>query len=310
MSSGPDAERLRSIIAVAREIAAACMDLDSTRQLIAARAASLTEAESGAVQLEDDPTEGPQPVGGLSALAVLLGEPLRVDDARTDDRVDAGACRRLDVRSLLCVPLCHREETIGILTVLSPRPGAFDARDVETLALLGGLIAPYLANVAALDQARRESYEDPLTGLPGSRAFEGTLRGEVARAARYGLRLSLALLDVDRLGRLNEVHGREAGDAVLLRVAEVLRGVRAGDLSFRVGADEFALLLPNTPFHAARTAAERAGTQVGACGLPAGHVTVSIGVAEARSADPPGLLGSARGALGRAKERRRGLRAA
>lgn len=276
MSGGPDAERLRAIIAVANEIAGARLDLNSIFQLVANRAAELTGAQAGAVELTGGEAQAP-------------GAP---------------------TASMISVPLRHRDQTLGVLKVTSPEAEAFDEVDVETLGLLSDLVAAHLTTATAVAKTRIEDYEDALTGLPGRRAFERTLRGEVARASRYGLRLSLALLDVDRLERLNELHGREAGDQVLMRVGAALRAVRAGDMAFRIGDDEFALLLPNTPYHAARTAAQRAGAGIGPCGLPAGHVTVSVGVAEARSADPPGLLASARGALQRAKERRRGLHAA
>ena len=312
MSPAPDAERLRSIIAVASEIAATRLELDAIMHLVAERATALTGAKAGAVELtEENGVPGLAVLGSLAGLAVSLGQPLHCDDAFSDERVNAEACRQVDVRSIICVPLRHREETVGVLKVMSPEAHAFDDGDVETLGLLSGLVAAHLTNATVLEEARRDHYVDALTDLPGQRAFETALRGEVARASRYGLRLSLALLDVDRLERLNELHGREAGDAVLLRVAEVLRGVRASDMAFRVGEDEFAVLLPNTPYHAARTAAERAAADVGPCGLPAGRVNVSVGVAEARSADPPGLLAAAHGSLTRAKERRPGgLRAA
>jgi diguanylate cyclase (GGDEF)-like protein len=286
MSTAPDAERLRAIIAVASEIAATRLDLGSVMRLVAERAAALTGAETGAVELiEGEASPGRAADGG--------GEPL-----------DAS------VRSVICVALHHGEQTVGVLKVMSPEPQAFDEGDVATLGLLADLVASHLATATALAQARCEDYEDALSGLPGRPAFNRALRGEVARASRYGLRLSLALLDIDRLARLNQLHGRQAGDQVLMRVGAALRAVRAGDMAFRLADDDFALLLPNTPYHAARTAAQRAGAGIGSCGLPAGHVTVSVGVAEARSADPPGLLASAQGALARAKQRRRGLHAA
>jgi GGDEF domain-containing protein len=93
-------------------------------------------------------------------------------------------------------------------------------------------------------------------------------------------------------------------------VAEVLRGVRASDMGFRIADDRFAVLLPNTPYGSARTVVERAAAAVGGCGLPAGHVHVDAGVAEATSADPPALLTAAGQSVADARERRSGLRAA
>lgn len=281
MSVTPDAQRLREIIGVASEIAATRLDLESIMNLVARQATALTGADSGAVELAQE------------------GE----DSAAARRAAEAG-------HAALCVPLRHRDETVGLLTVTSAHPDAFDSDDADTLDLLSGIVAAHLTNAEELAAARRQSYEDPLTALPGGRVFERTLRGEVARASRYGLRLSLAVLDVDGLERVNEQHGRSAGDEILCRLATVLRDVRTSDMAFRIDEDEFALLLPNTPYHAARTVAERTAAAVGGCGLPAGRVRVSVGVAEARSADPPGLLVSARASLERAKDRRPGLSAA
>jgi diguanylate cyclase (GGDEF)-like protein len=272
MSTAPEADRLRSIIAVAGEIAATRPEPDAILELVAERAGALTGAERGVVELDGEP---PERVSQESA------------------------------RSVLSAPLRGRGRTLGALKVLSPEPDAFDDGDRETLELLSGLAAAHLANAQT-----RHDREDPVTGLPGRDAFEAALRGEVARASRYGLRLSLAVLAVDKLRRLGDVHGRGTVDSVLMRVAGVLRDFRACDTAFRVGDGEFALLLPNTPCDAARSAAERVALEVGACGLPAGRVSVSVGVAEAGSADPPGLLGAARADLARERRRRRGLRAA
>jgi diguanylate cyclase (GGDEF)-like protein len=319
MFPGSEADRLRAIIAVASEIAATRLELDAIMDLVARRVTTLTGASTGAVELiENSVPSGRAAIGGgviapslsvlgsLSALAVHVGEPLRCDDAETDGRVNADACRQVGVRSLVCVPLTHNDRIVAVLQVLSGEPGAFDDDDMETLGLLSGLIGAHLSNAAELDAARRDGYLDELTGLAARTAFDEALRGEVARASRYGLRLSLAVLDVNRLQRINDLHGRGHGDSVLLRIADVLRTVRASDLSFRIGEDEFALLLPNTSGPAARTVGERAAGDVGACGLEPGEVTVSVGVAELRSADPPGLLAAAEAELRVAKERRRG----
>jgi diguanylate cyclase (GGDEF)-like protein len=321
MFPGSEAERLRAVIALASEIVTTRLELEAIMDLVARRATALTGASTGSIELvERGVPSGRAAIGGgvlapslselgtLSALSVQLGETLRCDEAESDGRLNADACRETGVRSLLCVPLSHQDRIVAVLQVHSDKPSAFDDDDMETLDLLSGLIGAHLSNAAELDAARRDGYLDELTGLAARTAFDEALRGEVARASRYGLRLSLALLDVNRLARINDLHGRGYGDSVLLRVADVLRGVRASDLGFRVGEDEFALLLPNTPGSAALTVAERAAGEVGPCGLQPGEVTVSVGVAELQSADPPGLVAAAEAQLQAAKERRRGPR--
>src|SRR3989442_13347594 len=85
---------------------------------------------------------------------------------------------------------------------------------------------------------------DPLTGVYNRRHFGERLTSEFAASRRYGRSLSLVLLDVDHLNRVNEAHGRPAGGEVLRGVAQGLQGiVRGADVVAPVRRDEFAILL-------------------------------------------------------------------
>ena len=99
---------------------------------------------------------------------------------------------------------------------------------------------------------------DPLTGVYNRRHFGERLSSEFAAARRYSRSLSVVMIDVDHLNRVNEAHGRPAGDEVLRGVAQVLQGlVRGADVVARVGGDEFAILLRETELDGAQTLAER-----------------------------------------------------
>ena len=78
-------------------------------------------------------------------------------------------------------------------------------------------------------------------------------------AARHGDPLRRRALDVDDFKFLNDRHGHPHGDAMLRRVAAVLRDGRAGDAAYRIGGDEFALVLPRTDADGARALATRLG---------------------------------------------------
>ena len=98
-----------------------------------------------------------------------------------------------------------------------------------------------------LNKVRLLSLTDEFTGLPNRRAFTRRLQDEIGRAQRYGLPLTLALLDLDEFKLINDVHGHTAGDEVLRCYAnEVLSILRHHDLVARYGGEEFAVLLPNT----------------------------------------------------------------
>ena len=104
----------------------------------------------------------------------------------------------------------------------------------------------------AYGRARLDARMDPLTGLGNHRAFQEELARQVADSARDGRPLSLAILDLDDLKRLNDTAGHAAGDQLLATVGRLIGAVsRTSDRSFRIGGDEFALLLPGTSGEAA-----------------------------------------------------------
>ena len=104
---------------------------------------------------------------------------------------------------------------------------------------------------SALDQAQRRireleglAHEDELTGVLNRRGFEQELRRAASYCERYGVPVTLALVDLDFFKQINDLHGHSAGDAALRETAGFLsRHVRASDVVARIGGDEFALLL-------------------------------------------------------------------
>lgn len=102
------------------------------------------------------------------------------------------------------------------------------------------------------------SITDSLTGLYNQRHFQPTLNQEVERCKRYRSRLSLLYIDLDNFKQVNDTLGHVEGDWVLRYTAEALNVVvRASDLAFRYGGDEFLLLLPETSLQGAKLQATR-----------------------------------------------------
>jgi diguanylate cyclase (GGDEF)-like protein len=239
---------------------------------------------------------------------VIENRVLRSDDTSRDARVDAQACRRVNAGSMICVPLSHREQTVGVLKVYAPEANNFDDGDVETLELLSELIAAHLSHANLYEDEARESRRDALTGLPNRRAFEERLPIELARAARSGHPLALVLLDLDGFKGVNDRLGHPAGDEVLRGVGRILEEARAADDCFRIGGDEFAILMPETEAVDARTAAERVTDQVRSAGLGDGRIGASFGVAASTNRDSVALLAAADRVLLAAKNRLHGRR--
>jgi diguanylate cyclase (GGDEF)-like protein len=150
-------------------------------------------------------------------------------------------------------------------------------RVVDTALRLA--ISAYVDELTAVLASR--ATRDPLTGLPNRAAFDEALEHELAGIGR-GSAPSLLLVDLDRFKLVNDTDGHLAGDAVLVAVAELLRGhVRPSDVACRLGGDEFALVLPRTrPGHAFQVARRLLAASRKAPGLasPNARVSFSIGL--------------------------------
>jgi diguanylate cyclase (GGDEF)-like protein len=138
----------------------------------------------------------------------------------------------------------------------------------------------------ALDRARQFSNEartDHLTGLANRREFERVMEREVALSERHGRRLSVMMIDLDNLKRINDRQGHRAGDGALRLVAQQLqRVVRASDVCARIGGDEFAVAMPETNIERAREVATRLRGSIHQVSLGSKspeEVEVSVGVA-------------------------------
>ncbi|MBL8346591.1 MAG: diguanylate cyclase [Rubrivivax sp.] len=148
---------------------------------------------------------------------------------------------------------------------------------------------------------REQAMHDPLTGLLNRRALLERYGHETREA---GVRLALVVLDLDHFKRINDTHGHPAGDAVLRDFAAALRsGLRAGDALFRLGGEEFALLLPGASAAQAAARVEGLRTIVGRwhLGQLGEAVTFSAGVAVGGEGPLESLLAAADEALYLAK---------
>ncbi|MBB4302814.1 diguanylate cyclase (GGDEF)-like protein [Rhodobium orientis] len=127
---------------------------------------------------------------------------------------------------------------------------------------------------------------DSLTGLNNRRAFDQAFREAWARFERYGEPCCLLAIDIDRFKRVNDTYGHAAGDEVLRTLGNVIsHHKRPSDQVFRIGGEEFAVILPKTDRSAARAIAERLRRAAEAMQVAVDDkslgVTISIGVSEA-----------------------------
>ncbi len=176
------------------------------------------------------------------------------------------------------------------------------------------LLQALIERARELEQLRRLSGTDELTGIANRRSFQRALQRELARTERERQPLALLLLDVDGLKQVNDAFGHPEGDRALRAVAACAgRVVRHGDLLARIGGDEFAIVLPATDVEEARAVGQRIREQLRRSQLGPAAVGVSVGVAITRvdhGDEGRGLLAEADADLYRDKVVRRSLRPA
>jgi diguanylate cyclase (GGDEF)-like protein len=311
-------DRLRAIIKTQSEIAAADLDSGEIMRLVAQRAQELTGASAGVIEVPDRDemvytvtTGDATPYLGirldrdssLSGLALDLDKVLHCNDTEVDPRIDRAASRRVNARSMIAVPLRHDGDAFGVLKVYSSDPNAFGPEQVETLQLLTESISAQMAHASLFELKEKESRTDALTGLLNRRAYEERLAIEAARSARYSHPLGLALFDLDGFKGVNDNLGHPAGDLVLQGVAEAINSSRLTDDAFRIGGDEFALLMPETKLDGAKIAADRVVKAIEEADLGDGTVTACFGVASLSSGDGLALHDAADRSLLAAKRR-------
>ena len=219
--------------------------------------------------------------------------------------------------SVALLPLTCQGELTGSLNMGSFSLDRFaDDSGTHFLERLAAIAAICLENALNHERLKLVGLTDPLTGINNRRYFEHRCLEEIAYACRHGLPLACLFLDADKFKRINDTLGHQAGDAVLKRIAALIKAqLRASDIPARYGGEEFVVLLPKTALGSACDIAERIRCAISAPPfqpLPGENVpiTISIGVSTltvsgadkdmGRLAEK--LIAAADGALYRAKE--------
>ena len=185
---------------------------------------------------------------------------------------------------------------------------------VVAVLVVAGVVRVLAArNDRLVDRLVDEARVDPLTGLLNRRGLEERMQAEIARAAREGTPLGAVVFDLDHFKDVNDTHGHELGDRVLVWLGALLKEQARGvDVAARVGGEEFVVLLPRADQDAAATFAERVRRAVATVGPDDGRgrmgladsvrLTVSAGVASGVDPiDGQALLAAADQALYAAK---------
>lgn len=263
--TGEDGEiaRLRAIIETQRLVNERTSDLDGVMSAIVETTQALAGADAAAVELREGEEMVYRAASGtaaehvglrvsvessLSGSCVQRREALVCDDAEIDPRVDAEACRRIGVRSMVVVPLTATvidgaSDCVGVLKVMSGAPHAFGPEAQATLELMAGFLGTCIRRASEFEQHAHRATHDNLTGLPNRMLFLDRAALALARSSRLGTPVAVLFLDLDGFKAVNDTLGHVGGDLVLATVASRLREhVRGSDTVARLGGDEYVIL--------------------------------------------------------------------
>jgi diguanylate cyclase (GGDEF)-like protein/putative nucleotidyltransferase with HDIG domain len=224
---------------------------------------ALLVQEAGTMRCRSSSGLPPETVAALErwadSTAGLLQAPTVLEDvAEARELVDLPDRHDLPLRSLCAAPLTFREGRLGVLVALAGGTQGFLPRDVDLLQSYAAQAAIALTNARLYATQEARASRDSLTGLLNHREFHETVARELERCHRYGGRMAVALFDLDDFKLVNDTGGHAAGDRVLCDFAAALgRACRSSDLAFRIGGDEFAVVLPEAEAEAAAAAAAR-----------------------------------------------------
>jgi diguanylate cyclase (GGDEF)-like protein/PAS domain S-box-containing protein len=300
----------------------ACATQEEAYDVIALMASDLFPGHSGflaMVQPQDRRVETVARWGDEAAIvsAFALGDcwaMRRGHPHEVADRQGGLVCRHFlgqPATGYLCVPLAVQGETLGLLCLIGSRSDASLGTVKQQLAETAGeAIKLSISNLRLRESLREQATLDALTGLYNRRYLDEVLARELHAAMRRRSPLCVAMLDLDHFKRFNDTYGHAAGDDVLRELGRVLRvNLRKSDISCRYGGEEFVLVFPDSSLADTEQRVEKIRALVKKLVLrhgdqPAGGITMSAGVAQARAhgSTPSELLRAADEAMYAAKQ--------
>ncbi len=307
------------------------LDLDELLEKIMDKAIELLGAEKGILFLYPEDRNQPQELEVRVARNVECVEnekdtfftsqsiirkvekekkPLIIEDAVTDDIFkEQSSVINYALRSVLCVPIQHRNILLGVIYLDNGMiSGLFNREDLWVLELISSQAGVSIENARLFKQ----SVMDALTGIYNRAYFDNFLLHSVQEAREKRAPLSLMLIDVDKFKIFNDTYGHQVGDIVLQSVAqEISNNVGKDDVAARYGGDEFVVILPGSR----KENAGRVGRKINRAvqdrivqhEMNSGKIeqlciTVSVGVAELTGDDRTELVENADQALYQVKE--------
>lgn len=254
------------------------LQLDEVLSKVTANAGAAIGGVEFALLVEDSGHLRSRSVSRLPAAAIsaleewadgngeALSVPLIIDELSQEQGLGSLSDQpSMPLGSLCSTPLDYQGRNLGMLIALGGGSRSFLPRDLDVLGSYAAQAAIALTNAARFETQQELATHDPLTGLYNHRHFHAMLGREVERCQRNGGSFGLLVFDLDDFKKVNDTGGHAEGDEVLRRVARALESTcRSSDEAFRVGGDEFALILPDADRDRTEVAASRASEVISA----------------------------------------------
>jgi len=180
------------------------------------------------------------------------------------------------------IPITFRNTVTGVFLVEDDTAGRqWEGEEIMMVRTASDQLAVAISNARLFNKFQTEAVTDAMTSLYNFRYFKDRLEREIKLADRNLAPVSLILLDLDHLKRINDTFGHRAGDEALIHIASIMKTcMREVDICARYGGEEFVVILPQCEQHNAVHAAERLRAAISRSPVPkVGRVTASVGVA-------------------------------
>lgn len=174
------------------------------------------------------------------------------------------------------LPLISVNKRIGVMLV----EDAYARQNYQLYSMIANYMALYIHNLYLLEKSEGVDNTDNLTLLYNHRGFQEILTNELSRAKTNKQQMSIIMMDINNITKINREFGHAKGDEVIKLVAEKVRhNIRENDIAGRYGGDEIAIVLPNTSSSQAKYIAEYLTYTLSCCFIDdIGPIKVSVGI--------------------------------
>ncbi len=175
-------------------------------------------------------------------------QPLLVEDVKKEFRFEipqAFTQNKNFPKGLISIPLISEDKMLGLLTLTASKEESLSVEELRLLTILSSFYALSLSNARLYRETERLANLDGLTQLVVKRCFRESLSQELYQGKQTKRVVSLLMLDIDFFKKVNDEHGHLVGDAVLVKISEILRKFSPQNaVVCRYGGEEFSILLP------------------------------------------------------------------